>query len=124
MTTAIVVLIGSLIAGPALAGPPSPAPATEIEVVPHFPEGQVRLTLPGREGDQVYVDGWAAGKLPLVTMLAEGPHLFRVDGAAGRLEREVYVKVNPKQVLEIDLSVEPPPSDAGSAPKPAPAKSK
>jgi hypothetical protein len=119
------VMVGCLWTGPALGGPPAPAPAPEIEIVPQFPEGQIRVVLPGREGDEVFVDGWSAGKLPVVTELAEGLHRFRVEGAAGKVEREVYVTVKPKEVLEIDLTV-PAPEDAApnnvvpdnAAPKP------
>ncbi|MEZ4240436.1 MAG: PEGA domain-containing protein [Myxococcota bacterium] len=117
--------LGLLLSGAAAAGTPAapaPQPAPVIEVVPQFPEGQVRLVAAGREGDAVSIDGWQAGELPLTTQLAEGPHQFVVEGSGGKLQVEIYVKVKPKDVLEIDLA-HPPKQDPPPAPvAPVPAK--
>lgn len=96
--------------------PPAPAPPPVIEVVPHFREGQVHLFFAGREGDDVYVDGWNAGVLPLTTQLMEGLHRFRVEGKKGRHEIEVVVTLAESGVTPLDLSGAPPPPTA-PAPK-------
>jgi hypothetical protein len=114
----------------AMAGPPSSSsppiggtvkPPNGVEIVPAVLEGSVRLVLPGREGDEVFVDGWSAGSLPVLTQLAEGPHQVRVDGTKGKVEVEVWVTVVKDKVPEINLSAPPPPPDA-TAPAPAPKK--
>jgi hypothetical protein len=116
----------------AMAGPPSSGsppiggtvkPPTGVEIVPAVLEGSVRLVLPGREGDEVYVDGWPAGPLPVLTQLAEGPHQVKVDGVKGKVEVEVWVTVVKDKVPEIDLSAPPPPPDV-TAPTPVPAPKK
>lgn len=103
------------------ADPPKAEPApktkivTEIEVVPQLLEGPVLLTMPGRDGDAVYVDGWNAGTLPVQTDLAEGPHTFRVEGPLGKHEVSIYVTVTKdKSVTKLDLSapIAPPPQPA------------
>src|SRR5688572_23159456 len=88
------------------ADPPAPAPKviTEINVIPSTTEGSVKLVMPGRDGDAVYVDGWNAGVLPVETALAEGPHLFRVEGPKGKHEVSIYVTVAKDKVTEVDLS--------------------
>lgn len=90
-----------------------------VEIVPQFVEVSVQLAFPGREGDAVFVDGWPAGKLPVVTQLAEGAHVFRIEGSTGKFEVELYVPALQDAVTEIDLSVPPPPPEV-SAPVPAP----
>ena len=98
---------------PAFAGPEAPAaPAPVIEVVPHFVQGQVHLFLAGREGDQVFIDDFPFGVLPLTTELTGGPHRFRVDGAKGRHTIELEVKIVPDGVAQLDLATPPPPPPA------------
>jgi hypothetical protein len=99
-------------AGPAQ---PPPEPVTEIEIVPSVVEGPVKLVFAGREGDQVFVDEWNAGALPLETQLAGGLHTFRVEGAKGKVTVQKVVDVVPGQVVTVDLTPPPPP-----APAPAP----
>ena len=83
---------------------PKPQVVTEIEVVPQFQQGSVKLTMPGRDGDPVYIDGWNAGTLPVETDLAEGPHVFRVEGPAGKHEVSIYVTVAKDKVTMLDLT--------------------
>jgi len=102
---------------------PKPAPpkvVTDINVVPQLQEGQVKLTMPGRDGDAVYVDGWNAGTLPVQTDLAEGPHLFRVEGPAGTHEVSIYVTVAKDKVTTVDLTA----PVASPPPPPVPTTSK
>lgn len=98
----------------AFAGPPgTPIGGTvkappNVEIVPAVLESSVRLVFAGREGDEVLVDGWPAGPLPVLTQLAEGPHKVRVDGPKGRLELEVWITVTADQIPEINLAAPPP----------------
>ncbi len=118
----VVWMLGLTAAG----APPQPQPApVEIEVVPSVIEGRVRLVLAGREGDQVYVDEWNAGALPLETQLAGGLHTFRVEGAKGLVTVQKNVEVVPGEVVTVDLTppapAPAPPPPPASAPPPAPA---
>jgi hypothetical protein len=82
--------------------------------------------LAGREGDQVYVDEWNAGALPLETQLAGGLHMFRVEGAKGRVTVQKNVEIVPGEVVTVDLAPPPPPAPPpapATPPPPAPAKS-
>jgi hypothetical protein len=101
----------------ASAAPPAPpAPAPEIEIVGQTLQGPVRLTLPGREGDKLFVDGWEWGVLPVDTELAEGEHEFRVEGPKGeKLVVKFMVSLTAGQVTLIDLR------NPGVAPVVAPA---
>lgn len=108
----------------ALAAPPADKakkgdPKTEvvIEVVPNVIEGQVRVFMPGRDGDELFVDEWTAGPLPVQTTLAEGFHHFRIEGKAGRQIIEAYVTPVVDKVIDLDLAN--PPTQA-TAPEPAP----
>lgn len=94
-----------------------------VEIVPQFVDVSVNLSFPGRDGDAVFVDGWPAGKLPVQTQLSEGAHTFRIEGATGKFEVELYVPALQNAVTQIDLSVPPPPPEV-SAPVPAPAAPK
>lgn len=47
--------------------------------------GTVRFTLPGREGDTVFVDHWQAGVLPLEMEIVGGLHDLRIEGPQGTL---------------------------------------
>lgn len=87
---------------------PKPLPpkvVTEIQVIPAMVQGTVKLVLAGRDGDRVYIDGWNAGSLPVETELAEGPHIFRVEGEKGKHEVSIYVTPAAGKVTEVDLSV-------------------
>jgi len=100
--------------------PPAPKVVTDINVVPAFQEGQVKLTMPGRDGDAVYVDGWNAGTLPVQTDLAEGSHVFKVEGPTGTHEVSIYVTVSKDKVTTVDLTepmAAPPPPPAPTATK-------
>lgn len=114
-------LAGTTSEGPPIGGTVKAPP--NVEIVPSVLEGSVKLVLPGREGDEVYVDGWPAGSLPVVTQLAEGPHQVRVNGPKGKLEVEVWVTVTSGAVPEINLAAPPapPPDVAPVVPAPAPA---
>lgn len=96
---------------------PKPLPpkvVTEIQVIPAMVQGQVKLVMPGRDGDRVFIDGWNAGSLPLETELAEGPHIFRVEGEKGKHEVSIYVTPAAGKITEVDLSA------PVAAPVPAP----
>lgn len=88
---------------------PKKAPVV-IEVVPTVVEGQFKVTLADHEGDDLLVDGWPAGTLPVVTTLAEGPHRFRIKRGETLLkEIEAYVIPVADKVVEIDLAHPPKP---------------
>jgi hypothetical protein len=101
-----------LVLSASAAPPPAPPPAPVIEVVPAFVQGQVHVFLAGREGDQVFIDDFPFGVLPLTTELTEGPHKFRVEGAKGRHVADLEVKIAPGAVAELDLAPPPPPAPA------------
>lgn len=82
---------------------PVAAPVAPVE------QGRVHIVLAGREGDPVSIDGWNAGVLPLDTELVAGPHVFRVDGPAGRVQVELHVVLEAGRVAEIDLAAAPSP---------------
>src|SRR5688572_5835375 len=106
-----------------LAAPPKPAaPEPEIEVVPHFHQGQVKIVLAGREGDPIYIDDFAFGVLPLTTELTEGPHRFRVDASAKgpKVVVDLEVKITANVVADIDLAAKPATAPPAPAPVPAP----
>jgi hypothetical protein len=98
-------LATAVFAGEPAAKAPPPV-VTEIQVIPAMVEGKVKLSLAGRDGDQVFIDEWSAGVLPVETMLAEGPHLFRVEGPRGaKHEVSIYVTVAADKVTDVDLAV-------------------
>ena len=114
----------------AVAAPPEPPPpAPTIEIVGQTQQGQVRLVWPGREGDKLFVDGWEWGVVPVETELAEGEHLFKIEGPKGPTATiPVMLKLTAGQPTTIDLSN--PPAATGpavsavptvTAPRPAPA---
>ena len=74
-------------------------------------QGQVRISLAGREGDTLKIDGWPFGTLPVETELAAGLHTFQVDGEAGRLQFDAVVIVQAEGVVEIDLAAAIPPPE-------------
>ena len=111
----------------ALANPP---PAYEIEVVSdELVEGQVRIELPGREGDMLRIDGMVFGHLPITTELVEGLHHFRVDGERGRFEITTQLVAKKDELVVLDLARAKPPAptdkleevEAPKAPTDAPA---
>jgi hypothetical protein len=91
---------------------PAPPPAPVIEVVPAFVQGQVHVFLAGREGDQIFIDDFPFGVLPLTTELTEGPHKFRVEGPKGRHVANVDLKIVPDGVAQVDLAPAPAPAPA------------
>lgn len=97
----------------------------QIEVVedPSI-EGTIKLSFPGREGDTVYVDGWKIGALPVETVLAQGLHTFRIEGASGKLTFDLPVTPNPARPVNLVLSAPAPPAappHAAPVPPPPPA---
>lgn len=106
-------VLGVALAGPGVRGGATAiedrvVPPPNVEIVPQIVEGSVRLVMAGRDGDSVFVDGWPAGVLPVVTQLAEGPHTFRVEGKTGKHEIELMVTVVSGRVPDIDLALPPP----------------
>lgn len=99
------------------AGPIEVEPPPQIVVVddPSI-EGTVKLVFPGREGDTVYVDGWKIGTLPIETVLAQGLHTFRIEGASGKVTFDLPVSPNPAKLIQLVLAAPAP------APPPAPPK--
>lgn len=87
-----------------------------VEIIPAVLEGSVKLVLADRDGDEVIIDGWPAGNLPLTTQLAEGPHEVRVNGAKGKLDVTIWVTIQPNAVPEINLAAPPPPPPGIGAP--------
>lgn len=87
-----------------------------IEVVPTIVEGQVKIFMTGHEGDQLFVDGWEAGTLPLETTLAEGPHRFKVKSPSSEQEIEGYIVPVVGKIIELDLLNPPKPPAETPAP--------
>src|SRR5262245_24233563 len=92
------------VAGAADPMDPKPKVVTEIQVIPAMVQGTCKLSMPGRDGDVVYIDGWNAGSLPVTTEVAEGPHIFRVEGEKGKHEVSIYVTITKGKVTDVDLS--------------------
>lgn len=83
----------------------APPPEPEVEIVREsYEEGPVKLTFPGREGDEVSVDGWRLGKLPVETSLLQGIHTFDVKGKAGPFSITTNLQFSETKPLALDLS--------------------
>lgn len=77
---------------------PTPAQLAAVKL------GVLTLTLPGREGDAVFIDNWMAGVLPLESEIVGGFHDLRVEGRAGTVRFDQYLLEYTDGRANIDLS--------------------